>query len=430
MHVAFEVSDLYPDHGGLYTYASQLLWRLRELADPPRLTLLDGTGRNGPGKLLAANDDRLPSSHHMQARALPLLHVTKGPWDRSYVTRRVAWRIDRHVMIPLSRRLVQVADSHPWLARYRLPGGGACFDVCHWPFEAMFIPATGTTHVATIHDTTMLRHPEWHTPEYVRQHTATLRLIARYATRIVTDSDNTRQDVIKALGVSPERIDTVPLAAGPEFYLPAEPMAIQRTLAHHGLLEGDYVLFVGILSERKNLVRLATAFKAALERTPELATRLVLAGKPSEKADTVYRGLNELGLGERLALLGRVAQEDLPHLLAGARAVAYVSLDEGFGLPPLEAMACGTPVVASNTTSIPEVVGDAGLLVDPYDVAAIAEALHRLMTDDGLRADLVARGRQRAAHFSWHRTAQLTMQTYQRAIEDKRATRDRGRRRA
>jgi glycosyltransferase involved in cell wall biosynthesis len=163
------------------------------------------------------------------------------------------------------------------------------------------------------------------------------------------------------------------------------------------------------------LVRLATAFKAVIERAPTLTTCLVLAGKRGWLTDPIDQGLQALGLGDRLLMPGHVPLEDLPALLHGARTVAYVSLYEGFGLPPLEAMACGAAVIASNNSSIPEVVGDAGLLVDPYDVTEIATALERVLTDDGLRAELAARGLRRAAQFSWTKTAELTIQTYRRA---------------
>lgn len=184
----------------------------------------------------------------------------------------------------------------------------------------------------------------------------------------------------------------------------------------YSLRQDDYIFYVGAIEPRKNLVRLATAFKAAVERSPELTTRLVLAGRRGWLTESIDAGLQDLGLGDRLLMPGHVPFEDLPALLHGARAVGYVSLYEGFGLPPLEAMACGTPVVASYNSSIPEVVGDAGLLVDPCNVNDIATALHRIMTDDALRADLAHKSLRRAQQFSWTKTAELTMGTYRRAI--------------
>jgi len=412
--VAFEASDLYPDKGGLYTYASRLLQHLGELDDAPVLTLLDGQGYSSMQSLRDANGAALPVGRFVGTKAWPLLHRSQGPWQKDYRTRRLAYAIDSKTLMPLWRR----ADSIPFLTRWRFPRDFARNqDLCHWPFEGVFTPLQGVAHVATVHDTIVLRYPQWlNNPTYVADHTYKLRAMARYASRIIADSEHTRRDVVDLLAIALERIDVVPLAAGPEFCPPTNLSDVTDTLARYGLRRGRYIFFVGILSERKNVVRLATAFKAAVDRTPGLTMRLVLAGKRGWMVDAIYQALEELGLGERLVLPGRVAQEDLPRLLAGARAVAYVSLYEGFGLPALEAMACGTPVVASNTTSIPEVVGDAGLLVDPYDVAAIAEALHRLMTDDALRAELAARGLRRAAHFSWQRTAALTMDTYRRAL--------------
>ena len=288
-------------------------------------------------------------------------------------------------------------------------------DVCHWPFEAVFVRLPNAAHIVTIHDVIVLRHPHWLTSTYVEEHTANLRTIAHYATRIIADSENTRRDIVALLGVPFERIDVVPLAAGPEFAPPSDHATYEDVLARYGLRDGDYVFSWGIISERKNYMRLAAAFKEIIARNPALTTRLVLAGGWGWMTEPIREGLAALDLGDRLVMPGRVPQDDLPALIHGARAVAYVSLYEGFGLPPLEAMASGAAVVASNNSSIPEVVGDAGLLVDPYKVADIAAALERVLTDDALRAELAARGLRRAADFSWTHTAELTMQTYRRA---------------
>jgi len=413
MNVGFEASDLDPHRGGLYIYASQLLLHLQQLDEPPTVILINGLGQSNPPALLEANGGALPAERVIRARAWPLLHRIDGPWQRRYRSRHMAIDIDRYALDPLWR----LADRVPALARWHLPRAiTAQLDICHWPFEAVFLNIPHVAHVATMHDLIVLRHPDWLTPLYVQENTHNLRQIARYATRVIADSENTRRDAINLLGIPSERIDVVPLAAGPEFKPPADRARHMATLERYGLRDGDYVFSWGIISERKNYVRLATAFKAIIARNPTLTTQLVLAGGWGWMTEPIKEGLAALGLGERLVMPERIPQDDLPALIYGARAVAYVSLYEGFGLPPLEAMACGTPVVASNTTSIPEVVGDAGLLVDPYKVADIAAALERVLTDDALRAELAARGPRRAADFSWTHTAELTMQTYRRAL--------------
>ncbi len=413
MQVGFECSYLHPEMGGLYTYDSQLLLHLARLPDPPTLTLVDAFARRGFQDLSRANDESLPTTRYVRARPWPLLHRIDGPWQRRYRSRHLAIDIDRYALYPLGR----LADRVPALARWHLPRAiTAQLDICHWPFEAVFLNIPRVAHVMTMHDLIVLRHPDWLTPLYVQENTHNLRQIARFATRIIADSEHTRRDAINLLGIPPERIDVVPLAAGPGFAPPSDRARADAVVARYGLRDGDYVFSWGIISERKNYVRLAAAFKAIIARNPALTTRLVLAGDWGWLTEPIKEGLAALGLGERLVMPGRVPQDDLPALIHGARAVAYVSLYEGFGLPPLEAMACGTPVVASNTTSVPEVVGDAGLLVDPYKVADIAVALERVLTDDALRAELAARGLRRAADFSWTHTAELTMETYRRAL--------------
>ncbi len=423
MRLGFDVSDFYPHKAGVYTYATQLARHLILLPAPPDLVLLEGAGvkrdvREVRAMVDARRRDAAPILY-MRARALPVLRFVEGPWQRRYRGRRLAWDIDRRVLLPLWRRAYQ----SPRMARRLMPAGApARLDVCHWS-DSAFLNLPGVAHVMTVHDTVVLRHPEWQPRDYVDYHTHKLRAAARYATRLIADSEHTRRDIVDLLGVDPARIDVIPLAAGPAFRSPAGPAdlaAAQATLARHGLRPGGYVLAVGAIEPRKNLVRLAAAFKAAIERHPDLTTRLVLAGGRGWLTEPIDAGLATLGLGDRLVMPGRVPQEDLLALLHGARAVAYVSLYEGFGLPPIEAMACGTPVVASNTSSIPEVVGDAALLVDPYKVADIAAALERVLTDDALHAERAARGPRQAARFSWRTTAELTMQTYRRAIAEMR----------
>jgi len=418
MRVGFDISDLCLERAGVYTYGLQLVRHLAELADPPALSLIDGALRPHVHRPLAVDSGASPTVSYTQVRGL--VRSMKGPWRKPFVG-RLASGADECILLPFWRQ-IDSTPLGPSVARWRLPRAvTGTLDICHWS-DSTFLRLSRAAHVVTIHDTIPLVDNEWHRRTAVAHHTHKLQRAARYATRLIAVSENTRRDVIDLLGVAPARIDVVPEAAAPEFHPPADADrdTYLLTLAHYGLHEGDYIICVGTIEPRKNLVRLAAGFKAAVERRPEFTTKLVLAGGKGWKTGPIERGLAEVGLGERLVLPGRVPQEDLPALLHGARAAAYVSLYEGFGLPPLEAMACGTPVVASNNSSIPEVVGDAGLLVDPYDVEAIAAALGQVLTDDGLRAELAARGLRRAARFSWARTAELTMQTYRRALADHR----------
>jgi glycosyltransferase involved in cell wall biosynthesis len=191
------------------------------------------------------------------------------------------------------------------------------------------------------------------------------------------------------------------------------PESVDSVIDALGLRSGTYILHVGTMEPRKNLVRLVQAF-AKLRRS-RLAIQLVLAGAQGWMYEDVLAEVERLGLEEDVIVLGRVDAESLPALYNGARCVAYPSLYEGFGLPVLEAMACGTPIVTSRTSSLPEVVGDAGVLVDPYDVGQIAEALEQLIVDEDAARCYAQRGRQRASAFSWEATARKTLQVYENA---------------
>jgi glycosyltransferase involved in cell wall biosynthesis len=189
----------------------------------------------------------------------------------------------------------------------------------------------------------------------------------------------------------------------------ADPHRLAAVRNRYGL-QGPYLLYVGTLHPRKNLVRLVQAFarlpallSAAGRPTPGL--QLVLAGRKGWLYDDIFAQVRRLDLEDRVILTGYVPDEDLPALLSAARAFVFPSLYEGFGLPVVEAMACGTPVVCANTSSLPEVAGDAALLVDPLDEGAIAAALARLLSDDDLHRELVDRGFRQAARFSWQRCA-------------------------
>jgi glycosyltransferase involved in cell wall biosynthesis len=182
--------------------------------------------------------------------------------------------------------------------------------------------------------------------------------------------------------------------------------------ARYGLGEGPFILSVGTVQPRKNYGRLVEAF----HRLDESDLTLAIAGGKGWLDDPLYRQIEALGLGERVRLLGFVDDADLPALYSAARVFAFPSLYEGFGLPPLEAMACGVPVVASRASSLPEVIGEAGLLVDPLDVEALASALRRALEDEDLRHTLISRGLAQARRFSWAESAQQLRGHYTRLL--------------
>ncbi len=258
--------------------------------------------------------------------------------------------------------------------------------------------------VVTVHDLAFLRFPDRFRPAKQRYLAALARLSVRRAAHVLTVSEFTRGEVIALLGADPGRVTALPNGRderlGP---LPADKVAAFRQEQH---LPERFLLFVGTLEPRKNLATLLRAF--ALAR-PTLDMPLVITGGKGWMYEPIFALAEELGLREQVSFAGFVPREELGLWYNAATALVYPSLYEGFGLPPLEALQCGTPVVTSNTSSLPEVVGDAALTVDPTDVEALAAALTRIATDTALREELHARGPARAALFSWERTAAGTL---------------------
>jgi glycosyltransferase involved in cell wall biosynthesis len=262
--------------------------------------------------------------------------------------------------------------------------------------------------VVTLHDILHETNPEFY-PGTLRRLMALLYPpSARRAAAVITGSEYSRREITARYRVPGERVHVTPYAAD-EAFSPQAPEACLAVTRRYGIT-GRYILFVGRIEPRKNIPGLVEAF-SMLAADGATGHTLVVAGM----MDDLFRDFHArttARFGSRVLFTGKVAPEDLPGLYAGADLFAYPSFAEGFGLPPLEAMACGTPVVASNTTSIPEVVGDAGLLVAPDDTAELARAMGRVLTDADLHAQLRGKGLEQARLFSWERTARQTLAIY------------------
>jgi alpha-1,3-rhamnosyl/mannosyltransferase len=276
--------------------------------------------------------------------------------------------------------------------------------VYHSPYYLMpYRPGVPT--VLTAYDVIPLAYPYYYTAAQRLIFRLAHRLALKAARMTLAISEATKVDLVRRLGAPPDRIRVTPLAADPRF-TPQSTAAIQTVRDKYGLPD-RYLLYVGSNKPHKNLTRLVSAF--ASRQLPTADLQLIIAGS----WDNRYPEAKQLAAQhDHIRFLGSINEADLPALYGGALAFAFVSKYEGFGLPPLEAMACGAPVLASNTSSLPEVIGDAGLLVDPHEVSAIAAALARLIDDEQLRADLKQRGLARAAQFSWEHTARLTLAAY------------------
>ena len=287
-------------------------------------------------------------------------------------------------------------------------------DLIHSPD---FIPPlhNGIPAVCTVHDLAFLLYPNLVTSDAARYY-GQIELAIRRASRIIAVSDSTRNDLVKLLGASEPKIDVIYEAADP-IYRPMD-----SHIARHLLLAADiavpdhYILFVGTIEPRKNLGTLLRSY-ARLRASYRVDTPLVLAGSSGWLSQDIRELVTTLGLSDCVIFTGQIPRnEHLCALYNLATMLVHPAYYEGFGLPPLEAMACGTPVVCSNAGSLPEVVGDAALMANPEDVDEWLVAMHRLLDDAPLRAELREKGLARAASFSWQKAAQETLKTYNHAV--------------
>ncbi len=264
--------------------------------------------------------------------------------------------------------------------------------------------------VITVHDLAFLRWPHFLTESHAAYYSQIDRAVS-HARHIIVPSESTKRDVVKQLGASPKKISVIYEAAAPHYVPLLQEECLTAMQRKYGIPE-KYIFFVSTIEPRKNIGGLLEAFHHLRKYYGGEDTGLVLAGKPGWLYEEVYRKVEQLDLGQSTFFLGRVPDEDLHQLFVGARCHAHPAYYEGFGLSPLEAMACGTPTIVSNTSSMPEVVGDAGLIIDPSDWEEIAVAMHRLLTEDELHKELSQKGLQRASVFSWSRAASETLDVY------------------
>lgn len=316
--------------------------------------------------------------------------------------------------LPPNFRLRQIPLRYTWThVRLSLEMLRAAPDVLFVPAHALpLIPAPRS--VVTIHDLGFRYHPDAHTRGQRLYHRLFTALSVRRATQIIAISEATRRDLQRFYHLPDEKIAVVYHGVDRRFHPIDDPATIAAALQRYGI-QPPYLLFVSTIQPRKNVARLIDAFALARQQAAAPEVTLVLAGKRGWLTAEIERRAAERGIADRVRFIGYVADADLPALLNGALAYVLPSLYEGFGMTILEAQACGTPVLASNVAALPEVVGEAGLLVDPYRVASIADGLTRLLSDAQLRADLRRRGLAHAAGWTWERAAQQTLAVLQRA---------------
>ncbi|HET7307837.1 MAG TPA: glycosyltransferase family 1 protein [Gammaproteobacteria bacterium] len=268
--------------------------------------------------------------------------------------------------------------------------------------------------INTIHDLSILRFPETHPKERVRAIGDELPAAIERSDVVITVSEFIAREIIETFSVDPSKVRAIHNGVSEQFR-PRKACEVHDCLAKHGLTYGRYLLAVGTLEPRKNITSLIRAY----EKMPPGVRRrfpLALAGMKGWHYGELGREMEPLVAADEIKLLGYLSDDELPQVYAGSSMLVYPSIYEGFGLPPLEAMACGVPVIASNRASLPEVVGDAGVLVEPYDIDAIAEAIVSLIDDAGERERLGRVGLERSRGFSWQKCARETLAVYRQAL--------------
>lgn len=290
-------------------------------------------------------------------------------------------------------------------------------DLLHVQYVSPFLRNIPT--IVTIHDLSYEHHPEYFTKSEALRMKATVRLTLRRASHILTVSEFSRRDIIEYYGVPEESISVTYDAVDPVFKTKLSDSQVEE-VCRSFVDNNKYILTVGNLQPRKNLVRLINAFTTLRNRRPDIKHKLVIVGKQAWLYEPTLKCVRKNKWKDDIILTGYVSNEVLHALYAGADVFVYPSIFEGFGLPPLEAMASGTPVVASNRSALPEVVGKAGILIDPFDINGIAAAIASVILDRKIHDWYSKAGRIRAEKFSWEECAKTTLRVYNQVIDEQR----------
>ncbi|HZQ08751.1 MAG TPA: glycosyltransferase family 1 protein [Anaerolineae bacterium] len=375
MRITFDISPWVHYHAGLGRYAGELLTALTEVAPNHEYIAL-------------YNSPRVERTEGL----LPNLKTWRTPLGAK------PWRMS----VLLGYYMGMSMDR--WLPRSDLFHGT----------DHLLPPLKHSRTVFTIHDLIFRFFPEYHLPLNRWYLSLMLPKFMERANAIIAVSEHTRRDVVQWLNIPAEKITVIYEGVNPAFKPIKNRDELERVRAEYQL-PSRFMLFFSTLEPRKNLVTLLDAYAELLKQDADMPL-LVVAGRQGWLYQATLQHIHELGLTQRVILTDWVQERDVPALLNLAEVFVYPSLYEGFGLPPLEAMACGTPVISSNAASLPEVVGDGGILFDPRDTEALTQALGRVLHDFALREELCAKGIRRASCFTWERAARETLAVYERVI--------------
>ena len=294
-------------------------------------------------------------------------------------------------------------------------------DLFHIPYFAPPLISRSPT-IITIHDVIRLLLPSYRVGTKRKLYLDLVSRAARKASLIITISQHARQDIVNTLNIPPERIRVIYLAAGDEFSPVLDPVVLAETRSRYGLND-RYILYLGGLDQRKNVLQVVRAFAALCRQSDDSHLQLFIAGDPDKRSGPLFPDPRpvaaELGITNQI-IYRFVKEEDKAAIYSGASLFVFPSLYEGFGLTPLEAMSCGTPVICSNCSSLPEVVGNAAISLDPHDTQAWVQAMKSVLNNPTLQADLRDRGLRRSAQFTWRKSAAETLAVYEEALAQSR----------
>jgi glycosyltransferase involved in cell wall biosynthesis len=396
LSVRIDLTAAVGGQAGIGRYARELASALLEVDEVDISGLIVGPSRSTEG---ASGDNDNDANSQLPVRTAQRIDRLPAPLDRipllSVPQTGRRWRF----RVALDYALNRSRDS-------QLDAG----DVFHAP-DHLLPRLKRPASVITLHDVTFVLFPHAHTLLNRTYQALMVQRFLRHSDAVIAVSETTRSDALRLYGLSAEKVFVVPEGVSAAFR-PASAAERVRVAQRYGLRQ-PFILFVGTIEPRKNLDTLLTAYARMVTRhTP---AQLVIAGGLGWRYHGLLERIERFGLGDRIVLPGRIADSDLPALYSAARVVALPSLYEGFGLPALEAMACGTPVVTSNVSALPEIVGEAGLMVPPLDSGLLAGRLGQVIEDDALAARLSQAGVARAAQFTWRRAAEQTADVYRYA---------------
>ncbi|MGI8654649.1 MAG: glycosyltransferase family 4 protein [Pyrinomonadaceae bacterium] len=414
MRIAINIDGQFNSMSGIQQYVDSLLNALYDSKTPHDITAFTpGLGSMALLRQQSAHEGWFAWRDNKRARvetAGSAFQLTESPVFRnSALLRYLAERIDWRVIAPAKRRT---------FAR-RVQAASRKYDLLHTPSPATlhFEICRARYNVVTIYDLTTRICPWAHSPDNIAIWERLFDYAQKHCARIITISEASKRDIVEHLGIPEDRVDVTYPAAKAATRLVDDEHGRRESLSAVGVADTPFVLYAGTLEPRKNLEVLIRAFSSTINEDRVLPHKLVLAGGSISQYDhKLLRLAQELGIAERVVTTGFVSNHLMNALMSACDAFVYVSQYEGFGLPPLEAMVCGAPVITSDVSSLPEVVGGAGIQVSPTNTEQIAAAIHLLLTNANENARRRKLSVERAEHFTWERTAALTLRSYEAAV--------------